>query len=106
MPQLARLAFESCCNYAAASLAPLSRLSGSLTRLDLLDVSSVPAALTSLTRLRHLHCDLGCEAGGAFHTSLQHLPQLTFLVSSLAWSMHWYVMHAGICLSSSAPQCV
>ncbi len=80
LPQLARLAIHRC-KYSAASLAPLSRLSGSLARLSLRDVCDAPTALTSLTRLRHLHCERTWEVGNAFQDSLQHFPQLTCLVS-------------------------
>lgn len=72
------------CWYAADSLAWLSGLAGSLTRLDL-DFTPVPAdVLATLTRLQHLEQGIEDEAGAlAVAGALPHLTGLTCLVSGV-----------------------
>ncbi len=86
LPRLADLELESM-DLPAASVAPLSRLAGSLTRLQL-TCCSVPAALPALTRLQHLSvrdCSEADDRGGAIAAALPNLLQLTCLVSAMQY---------------------
>lgn len=80
--QLADLRLDDCV-YDAASLAPLSRLAGSLTRLEVVGGKLPPclSALGRLQRLDALYCQLGEEAADVLDSALQHLTRLTQLVS-------------------------
>lgn len=65
-------------------MAPFSRLAGSLTRLEVEGCSAVPPGLAALTRLQHLSlfsCGAEDAAAEAASSALQHLTQLTCLVS-------------------------
>lgn len=71
------------CNYSSASMGALSRLAGSLTALEV-QRGSVPASLAALTRLQHFGVHdtmLGGGNGSILEDALQHLTQLTHLVS-------------------------
>lgn len=82
LPQLAELELEDCA-YTGDSLAPLSRLAGSLTLVRLADCC-LPASLHQLSRLQHLKLwDCFAEEGytcSMINDVLEHLTQLTFLV--------------------------
>lgn len=88
LPRLAHLSLASC-NYSAASMAPLTQLSSSLTRLDM-EFLPFPATLSSLTGLQHLYlwdCKLDEAAEqhsviDAINDTLPHFQQLTCLVSA------------------------
>lgn len=83
LPQLARLALLWC-RFSSASMAPLSRLAGSLTWLEI-SWGEAPASLAALTRLQHFllwEGELPNEASQSFSSALQHLTQLTGLVSA------------------------
>ena len=72
------------CFFTSAGVASLSRLAGSLTRLEI-SWGEAPASLAALTRLQHLllrQGELPNEAIRSFSSSLQHLTQLTCLVSA------------------------
>lgn len=90
-PHLAQLRLHGC-DHSAASTAALSRLHGSLTRLDL-EHTALPASLPSLTRLRHLQIQFSppqADLGSVLDTALSALQQLTCLVSvaaPLGWLM-------------------
>lgn len=77
LPQLQRLQLADC-GFPAASLAQLSALSGSLTRLDSVrSLLTTPAGLGALTRLQHLRCVV--EDGATMVAVEAALPALTGL---------------------------
>lgn len=92
LANLAQLTLDSCWRYSADSLATLSRLSGSLTRLKIQDCE-LPDSLSTLTQLQRL-C-LSWEADPPekelIEGALQHLTLLTCLVSPQhGSSMPWF----------------
>ena len=90
----------NCCSYSANSMAPLSRLAGSLTQLRI-DNGAVPASLSSLTRLQRLElieCDF---ADGILDAVLQPVKQLTALVSHWLFCCCWEPCKARCVVASS-----
>ncbi len=89
LPRLSSLCLDSC-SYTPASLGALSRLSGSLTHLQLVG-ACVPATLSTLTNLQSLSLwdsrppEEGDEA--VLSGALPHLRQLSRLVSDLRGGM-------------------
>ncbi len=80
LPRLASLATCNC-SFSADSLGALSRLSSSLTRLDV-DCGTIPSSLAALMQLRDLRL-WDCNPGGddaVLSAALPHLRQLTRLV--------------------------
>lgn len=82
LPRLAELELEDCA-YTGDSMAPLSRLAGSLTLVRLADCC-LPDSLHQLSRLQHLNlwecfADEG-DTRSMINDALEHLTQLTFLV--------------------------
>ena len=85
LPQLQRLRLYNCvCT--AESMAGLSSLSGSLTRLDVA-YTQLPSSLSALTKLQHLCCwSPDHYFSGSDGSALRHLPNLTCLVRTGALS--------------------
>ena len=82
LPRLAWLELEEC-DFEDGT-AELSGLAGSLSRLEV-SAGTVPDGLSALTRLQHLSlCYCEAEEAGVVDAALEHLTQLTCLVSGPA----------------------